>query len=492
MTKRHSVSKLAVWAFLVAGILLRLWYYLDGRSLFIDEANLALNISELGYGGFFRPLYYDQYAPPLFMVFSKGAVQLLGNHEWALRLWPLAGSLLMLLLFRVVIQKLGLSSAVQWFPIAMLALSPFLLRYGTEVKQYSTDAAVALGLALLALNLPPEGLRRRHFLLWALVGGISLWLSMPAAFVLCGVAARYSYGMAQQRQWKALWLFSLAGAFWLASFLALYFTVLRASLATPELLSYHAPYFLPVRLWEAKTWQQMGHIGYGLLSPVLGFTVAGLAVGIAALLFGSFRLARRQPGTFLLLAVPILACLAASALRHFSLISRVSLFLMPLFLLLAAYGASEAWRIGGRFARPALLALLLLEAAPFFNSIQHMGKATAVENLKDVLRKAKAANKGGIACIDHDAAPAYRYYSQWHAQREAFILPDAVLLNWDTSLGPLLEQQARGPGFWLVFSHLLSREPREKMARMRGVAQEVAEETLSIEEKGAAGYWYEY
>ena len=64
MKKRFSVPRLAVLLFLALGMALRLWYFLDARSLFIDEANLALNISELPFSGFFRPLLYDQYAPP--------------------------------------------------------------------------------------------------------------------------------------------------------------------------------------------------------------------------------------------------------------------------------------------------------------------------------------------------------------------------------------------------------------------------------------------
>jgi len=492
MKRNLSFPILAALIFLALGMALRLWYYFDARSLFIDEANLALNISELSYAGFFQPLRYQQYAPPFFLAATKFTVQWMGNHEWALRLWPLAGSLALLPLVHALGQRLALAPAVRWFPMAMLALSPFLLRYGTEVKQYSTDAAIALGVALMALSLPAEGLRSRHYWLWALVGGLSLWFSMPAVFVLCGAGAYYLYGFVQQKGWAGLRFFGIVGAFWAFSFLLLYFAVLQAGLSRPELLDYHAPYFFPTSLLAPEAWRQLGRIFYGLLSPVLGYTVVGLISGIALLLYGCCCLARQRPGVFLLLAVPILACFAAAALHRFSLIPRVALFLMPFLLVLASYGASEAWKKSGRYARLALLALLILEASPFFDSVQHLGKPMDVENLKGVLQQARAEGKAGPAYIDFEAAPAYRYYSERHFRKEDYALPDAVLLNWDTDLGPLLNQQAGAPGFWLLFSHLVSEEPREKMTRMREVAEKVAEEKLRIEKTGAGGYWYGY
>ena len=479
--------------FLALGIALRLWYYLDARSLFIDEANLALNISELSYSGFFQPLLYDQYAPPLFMVFSKVCVQLLGNQEWALRLWPLTGGILMLFAFLHLNKKLHLAPAIRWFPMALLALSPFLLRFSTELKQYSTDGAMALGMVLLALEIPPESIKSRHFRLWAAAGGISIWFSMPVVFMLCGVGAYYFYHFMKLRNGKALFALGLTGAVWACSFAVLYITVLKAGIERPVLQNYHAAYFFPVRLWEAGAWKQLGGIFYGLLSPALGFTTAGLITGIGLLLWGSYRMFQQKTGLFILIVLPMLACFVAAACQLFSLIPRVSLFLMPLFLLLAAYGASEAWRTGGPAVRLALLALLILEVAPFANSINRLSNPTEIENLKTVLVEVKEKGMAGPVYIDVAATPAYRYYSQWHDQKQRYQLPNSILLSWDSNLGEILERQQQAqPGFWLVFSQLLSDEARNLKNSKRAIAESVAEEKIRIENTGAEGYWYAY
>ncbi|MCO6480853.1 MAG: hypothetical protein J5I94_29695 [Phaeodactylibacter sp.] len=494
MNRWPSFSTAAALLLLAAGIALRVWYYLDARSLFIDEANLALNISELPYSRFFQPLLYDQYAPPLFLVFTKGAVALLGNHEWGLRLWPLLGGIFLLAAIWMINRKLQLAPAVHWFPLAMVAMSPFLLRFGTELKQYSTDGALAIGFILLALQLPPDKMKARHFLLWAFAGSLALWFSMPAVFVLCGIGAYYLYIFIFRKNSKAIAALAAVGAAWLFSFLALYYSVLQDGVGREMLQNYHAAYFFPLQFWKAQAWEQLGGILFGLFSPALGFTAIGLAVGACLMLWGAYRLAVQNTELFLLLAVPILACFAASALHKFSLIPRVALFMMPLFLVLAACGASEAWKKAGRYARLALLALLILEAAPFANSLGKLGDSTEIENLKGVLVSIKETGKEGPAFIGLEAGPAYLYYSRWHVHKEKYSLPRGVVLRWDDVLEDILEKQRRPQtsGFWLVFSHLVSDASRNKMARMRNTAGVIAREEKQIEKTGAAGYWFGY
>ena len=88
------------------GVLLRLWWFYDARSLFLDEANLALNIAELSYADFFYPLKYQQYAPPLFVCIVKASTVLLGLNEWALRLPALIFGLLGLMVFYRLLTQL--------------------------------------------------------------------------------------------------------------------------------------------------------------------------------------------------------------------------------------------------------------------------------------------------------------------------------------------------------------------------------------------------
>lgn len=54
-------------AALAVGVTLRVLLYLSSRSLWLDEACLALNLAGRSYLDLLRPLDYDQVAPPLFL-----------------------------------------------------------------------------------------------------------------------------------------------------------------------------------------------------------------------------------------------------------------------------------------------------------------------------------------------------------------------------------------------------------------------------------------
>ncbi|MDY7021785.1 MAG: hypothetical protein SWJ54_10560, partial [Cyanobacteriota bacterium] len=74
--------------FVFFGILVRLVQYLHNRSLWFDEANLALNIVNRSYLQLLSPLDNNQAAPPGFLWIEKLSIQLFGNNEYALRLFP--------------------------------------------------------------------------------------------------------------------------------------------------------------------------------------------------------------------------------------------------------------------------------------------------------------------------------------------------------------------------------------------------------------------
>ena len=93
-----SPQKLS-WIIIGFGIAIRLVQYLYNRSLWADEAVLALNIVNRSYLELLQPLDYDQGAPIGFLWIEKLAIQLFGNNEYALRLFPLLSSILSIFIF---------------------------------------------------------------------------------------------------------------------------------------------------------------------------------------------------------------------------------------------------------------------------------------------------------------------------------------------------------------------------------------------------------
>src|ERR1700686_4446208 len=103
------------WTIIVFGALLRLTQFLSNRSLWLDEAKLALNIVNRSFVQLFKPLDYGQGAPIGFLMLERSALHLFGSGEYALRLFPFLSGMISLLLF----YQLAKQSVPSAAPIAM-------------------------------------------------------------------------------------------------------------------------------------------------------------------------------------------------------------------------------------------------------------------------------------------------------------------------------------------------------------------------------------
>lgn len=136
----------------------RIAAYAQRRSLWYDEAALALYIAGRGFVELVEPLDYLQTAPPLFLWIERAIVLLFGANEWALRALPLAAGLATApLMWRVASRILPSPGAV--LAVALVALSPTLVRYSAEVKPYATDAFVTLLVLDSAVQVAVDPLR---------------------------------------------------------------------------------------------------------------------------------------------------------------------------------------------------------------------------------------------------------------------------------------------------------------------------------------------
>ena len=136
---------------ILIGLALRLRQYLSGRSLWLDEAMLALNIVQRDFGGLLKPLDYDQGAPLGFLMLEKLTTSLLGNGELTLRLPSVIAGCLALLFFYLLLKRF--LSPVGLLPaLALFAISEQLIYYASELKQYTFDVFILLGLLLIFLH----------------------------------------------------------------------------------------------------------------------------------------------------------------------------------------------------------------------------------------------------------------------------------------------------------------------------------------------------
>ena len=410
------------WLLVILGVVLRTIQYGLNVSLWIDEAFISLNIIDRSFLELVQPLDYRQGAPLGFLWLEKSAVILLGTQEWVLRLVPFLASIASLLLFRSVALSL-LSPIAATIALGLFALSDRLIYFAAEVKQYSSDVAIALLLLWASTRVIGKPLQWKQGVGIAALGAISLWLSHPAVFVLSGMGLTMLLTIVRQRSWlefqKCLSIFVV----WALSFISFYWVTLRPLTQNEALRNSFTQQhnaFMPVfpTSFSDINWYVENFFDF-FYDPV------GLpAVGLAALFFitGLILIWQQNKTTCFLLVSPICLTLLASGLHQYPFKDRLVTFLVPFGILILAEGAFSlaaeisvrrktigALLIGVLFFQPIYFATLNLRYPSFF--MDNSSYQRVRENIRPVLAYIQENRQPGDTVYVYYAAQyAFKYY----------------------------------------------------------------------------------
>lgn len=420
--KLNRWSGVAAWFIILAGAALRLKLYLSDRSLHIDEANLARNFFERSYAGLFQQLNYEQFAPPFFSVIEKFFCEIFGYSEQSLWLFPfVAGLLSLVFLYRLAGRFLP--PVLVLLPLSIFAFGDYFVQYSAILKQYSIDVCIALGLSLLAVRMPLLKLNFPNTLLWMVLGMIAPWLSMPSVFVLFSVGVFYLVEIIRTKDYRKLLPLVLMGLSWLVSFGIYYFLLLQDQVGNEYLQNYHADYFLPfppTSLWEIRVFAER------ILSIFAWFTTDLAYLHLAGLLLslgGLFFLIRQKVWESILVAGPVILCLAAACFNAYALIPRLMLFFAPLLLILLAKGFEFFYRFKPPLGITAAVIMAAAIAILSADGFRYFYTPYLREEIKPVLAYVKAHKAAeDQILVHHFAWPAYDYYSRMDHNCEAYEL----------------------------------------------------------------------
>jgi hypothetical protein len=402
------------WSFMIAGVLLRLRSYLLNPSFWADEASLALNLVNRTFGQLTQPLDYQQGAPIGFLFIEKFLMTLLGNNEYALRLFPLvAGILAVYLVYRLSREHFGISGL---FVVAAFSIGWNLIYYSSELKQYSSDAAIALLLTYLAIRfINNETAQARDFIMLGAFGAFAIWISHPSFFTLAGIGLTLLAEKVMRRNYAPLsWIFILA-AVWLASFGLQYFVSLRGLAADDYLQYYWSKAFAPMPPWNNKRWFFNTYVSMMGIS----LTTEDIAIFLVPVLtfIGGISLFIRKRSLALIFVLTALAALGASALQKYPLKGRFMLFLIPFFLLIIAEGLRFIYELVAKKNR--VLALLLsglpalwLVFFPVMVTYNEVRSANSNVGLRPVVQNlSEKRMSDDIIYVYHSAEPSFVYYA---------------------------------------------------------------------------------
>lgn len=395
------------------GIILRVGRYFQDRSLWLDEASLAVNLISRSYSGLFRTLDFDQGAPYGFLVLEKLAISTFGDSERAFRLFPLLTGIASLFVFwRVASRFLGRSAAL--LALAFFTVLEPLVYYSSETKPYSFDVLVALVLVWL-FDRALSTRRLRPLVAYAVAALAAPWFSYPSVFVLAGTGGALLLVAAIERDWRTAAFRAAVVAGGAVIFLVVYLTSIR-----------HLSGGLK---GTAEAVTSSGHSSvakniYVLLSDpgAMPRTLIGLAVFLVAI--GAVIMARQRWPRLAALVLIVVAAGLAAEIHRYPLVGRLALFLVPLVLLLLALGAVTLVRSTPAAVRGVVFgAVLLLLAAPFWTGLRHLrrpptaqaGTPATLQPTRHLLaRLADAWRPGDTLYVSIKSQLAFRYYLTCH------------------------------------------------------------------------------
>ena len=470
---------------LIIGAILRLKVYLDNRDFFIDEINLCRNIVTKNLAELLQPLEFGQHAPPLFLTISKWISQIGGISEYSFRLLPLIAGLASLVVFYKLCRHFIAGPALV-FPVTLFSFSTYLVEYSTTAKQYSIDVFTCLLLTYFALKIK----KGRNLFAFSLFAAICVWLSMPSIFILAAIgfyllAENYKVNKFENlNSYRSIILF---GTCTLASFGIYYFLILSNSLSSDYLQDFHLQYFLPVPDSKEDTLLFIENI-VSLFRSIVGKTTIPIITAILLYAIGISSYWKKSKSEVILLVGPILFCLVASMLSMYSLLIRLTLFLLPFLMLTMGIGLEslfEKIKILPKkftFVSYLILTTLIVLCIPQRNALHFFAKPLLKEQSKASLKfiEDHTQNESPIYIL-HNAEPAFTYYTRINDKKIVLLSEELFFAKWDSDFRRKAKEwkNAGHEKVWIFDCHTFG-EPLKKIQREINEAGKVVDEFVDV------------
>jgi len=487
-------QKAAVGVLILLGVVLRLRQYLTGRSLWTDEAMLALNIVNRDFIGLFKPLDYDQGSPIGFLLVEKIANSFFGRSEYALRLVPLIVGIASIWLFYLLLKRTtrgaGLLTA-----LALFILNPRLVYYSSEVKQYILDVAVTLGLLLFADRLFDPKPQKRDFLWMALAGFAGIWFSQPALFVLAGIGLALVIFYLRKHDYSNLGYLIGIGFLWVATISLLYFLVLRNLQQNAFIREYWQGAFLPFPPWSDIGWFKLSI--NGIIATQFGIPYGTYFV-FALMLLGWMILWRRNQNYAITLGLIFIITLAASALQLYPVAERMVLFLIPMGLLLLGKTVEALYQSLQKRQVLRIIATLILSGyllyGPLVTSTGYFIKPKYFEHIRPSMGFLQESLRPGDSMyVSNGAVPAFEYYAPIYglkdveyisSERDDYKNPNNILGKLETLKGK--------PRVWILMSHVYEKGDFNEKDFILNYLNQMGEKKREFRMPGTSVFLYLY
>lgn len=450
-------TRIVIFVLIILGIAFRIAQFASDRSLWLDEAMLALNIANRSFIGLTQPLDYNQGAPIGFLLMQKLAILAIGNYDWVLRLIPLvAGITSVIMMYKAASIYLHKSGAL--VAVALFAISSRLIYYASEAKQYSSDVLISLLILIFANKCLQAKVRPMHFIALIIGGIAAMWISHPALFTLIGAGSALLFDLISKKErHKLLWLGTLLLA-WIASSAILYFTSLRSLSSNTALIDYWHQSFMPMPPWRDLAWFPNVFLGM-FMNPVGLVGKSTAIIGMIVSIVGLVSIFLNKRKNTILLLIPFLVVLLVSGLQKYPFGDRLLLFIVPLVFLFIGEGIERISLILLKINPWASVGTcLIITGLVFYEptqlAFQNLSQPNMGEHIKPVIAYMRQHKLDtDYVYIYYSAFPAFVYYAPMYGlTKEDYYIgiasrqePGKYLVDMD--------RYNTGGRIWLVFSH---------------------------------------
>lgn len=408
--KQLLFSKKMLWTIIALGIIFRLVPYAANCSLWVDEAAISSNIVNRSFAGLLQQLDMEQGAPPGFLFLEKFATQIFGNNEFALRLFPLIFGILAIFLF-VKVSNMTLNPLVLVSAIFLFVIHRTAINFAVETKQYSSDIFFALFIILATLKSSAEKITLNNFLLFGAAGVVSQLFSHASVFVMAGCGTTMIVASLIKKDYRRFRFYLSVSSVWLLFFGVLYFLLFRhfASNQAQQFFWTNAFMPFPPRSFTEIIWPFVKF--YQLFKNPMGFTFAGLAVFL--FISGGIYQYSRNKQFLLMLLLPIVFALIASAFHKYPFEDRVMIFSLPAFIILIVNGIYFAVLQVKKFKPIVAVVFLILIMGPMTLKAAIFVVKPQREEIKDVLTSMEKNIKNGDKIfVAYYAERAFSFYKE--------------------------------------------------------------------------------
>jgi hypothetical protein len=483
-----SILKIITSFLITAAIGVRFHQYLANRSLWFDEANWAFYIVKTPFIQLLLPSYEYQESPTGFLLITKLMVNIFGNNEYALRLFPFVSSLLIFIPFWLLFRKFG-SRVHLVIGLALFAWPDFVVYYSSELRPYMSDALIALALMLYGLSFLSKPLTRARAWRLGVVGAVVLWFSFPSVFILGGIGMSLAGMYCYEKRFQEFRILVKSALLCLLSFCALYWLVLRPIASCSSLQDSYWDVFMPLCPRSREEFMKILNLIQSLIrSPV---NIMFVSLGLAAFLSGCVLVCRRNKMLFIMLLMPLVLTMLASGIHRYPFTGRFLFFYVPF----VYFFVAEAIAFFLTHARKSFKAIGFgLLVAVLWHQITVFPTLTLVYAKEELVPAfnhiQKNIQRNDMIYLYPGALPAFRYYSpKYKFERFATVVLDGSRDKWET-YKPILGAIPRHKRVWIIFSHPFNRETGYPEKQIMNYLSGLGNIEETFEGVGASAYLY--